>query len=278
MKTRKFLSIMQVLFLSLFLISLSIPMDGFAQTQSDQNIFNMLTAYEDALSSSTTTSEQKLSSAVITLVKERQAYYEKYFDLALHSELTNIESRFDRESILSRDLGKTTITEFVNLTGIPKLQVASDYPVYQAALLAMKKTDDKEALDKLEKYAQELLEGVEQSIDEGKFTITIVNSHTMQIDLTTGQLLLDEYTSKSVDDAGTDLAVLVDGKITIIEPDMSQMSDYRIYSPSIEILAQELLETFATNADSQKSDFSSGNNIVYRGIVEVLQRLISELG
>lgn len=267
MKITKVVSVIQVLIVSLFLTSLSTPADAFAQNQSDQTqtITSMLNAYEDALSSSTTPPEQTISPSVVALVKERQAYYKKYFDLGLHSELTDIESRFDQESILSKDTVKTTVTEIVNLTGIPKLQVAGDYPVYQAALLAMKQTDDKEIIIKLEKHAIELLEGVQQSIDEGKFTITIINLHTMTFDPVTGQLLMDEYTSKSVDDAGTDQAVLINGKTALIEPDMSQMPDYRIYTTPIETLAQELLETFMINTNRQKSDIFGGNNVLYSG-------------
>jgi len=148
------------------------------------------------------------------------------------------------------------------LTGIPKLQVASDYPVYKAAILAIKQTEDKEAITKLEKYANELLEGVQQSIDEGKFTMTIVNLHALKFDLATGQLLVDEYTSKSVDDAGTDQVIWVNGKAIRLKSDLTQMPDYRIYTTPIAILAQELLETFTTNTNSQQNDILGDINIL----------------
>jgi len=108
-KTKRIVSIIQVLVLALFLTSLSKPIGTIAQTRSDPTINNLLSAYEDALSSSTAIPEQKLSPAVITLLQERQIYYKEYFELGLHSELVNIESYFDRESILPKVNGEFSV-------------------------------------------------------------------------------------------------------------------------------------------------------------------------
>lgn len=137
---------------------------------------------------------------------------------------------------------------------MPRLQIACDYPVYKAALLAIKQTKDTNIISYLEEYAKEILEGVQTSIDEGEFSITIINIHSISFDYKTGQILSDEFSSKSIDDVGTDQVEIINGKTLRIEPDLTQMPDFQIFDKSVEQLSSELLNSILISNNQQQSE------------------------
>lgn len=221
-----------VVFLSLCLTSVRAV---FAQTVSDTPLIATLHSYEDAVNTSDSFPDSNLSKAVLEIAEERQGFYERYFELGLHSDLTRIESQFDQSSLSFKENGEVDVIEVLQLTGKPILQVAKDYPVYKAAMLVIEQTKDKAIASKLQKYANEILAAVQQSIDEGEFTITFINSHKITYDPATGRLLSDEYSSESKDDAGTDKLLWTDGGAVRIEPDLTLIPDYQIYvTPSLQ--------------------------------------------
>ncbi|MFZ3150966.1 MAG: amidase domain-containing protein [Anaerolineaceae bacterium] len=154
------------------------------------------------------------------------------------------------------DTGTVEIYEFVNLTGSPKLKVAADYPIYKAALLAKQGTNDIEVSILLDAYAKEILDGVQQSIDEGEFTFTIINKHVMVFDPITWTLKTDGFTSRAKDDPGTDEVNWVDGEFIKREPEFEQMVEYEIHHTPIETFAQEILQIQTEIAYNRKNQLS----------------------
>lgn len=249
-----------VVFLSLCLTSVRAV---FAQTVSDTPLIATLHSYEDAVNTSDSLPDSNLSKAVLEIAEERQGFYERYFELGLHSDLTRIESQFDQSSLSFKENGEVDVIEVLQLTGKPILQVAKDHPVYKAAMLAIEQTKDKAIASKLQKYANEILAAVQQSIDEGEFTITFINSHKITYDPATGRLLSDEYSSESKDDAGTDKLLWTDGGAVRIEPDLTLIPDYQIYVTPITSMAKDLRDSYlrtVTSAASQSPNDVSINH------------------
>jgi len=245
--------------------NLATPQSILAQNPSQASISDVLKAYEESLSSPVPIPNKKISDEICLLLKDRQDFYQKYFDLGLHSDLSKIESEFDQSTIKYSEDGTVEIVELVTLKGTPKLQIAVDYPAYKAALLAIEKVkEDKELTQELEEYASGLIDGVQQSIDGGEFTIKIVNKHKLIADSTNG-LLTDEFSSKSIDDPGIDKVIWVDGKSVRIEPDFTLMPDYKMYITPIDLLAEELLKYFADSSRNQLKSPSPESSKQYSG-------------
>lgn len=217
-----------------------------------------LVSYEHLMSKATTTEDVYFSDTIIQLVEERQSFYQRYFSEGLNSDLVKIESEFDQTTMKQTSSGEIEVIEIVNLTGIPKLQNATDYPPYQAALLASKVVGgkDQECSNRIDAYARNILEAVQQSIDEGEFTFSIINKHTMTVDYEKGIVLTDSYSSESVDDPGTDKVVLLQGKPTRVEPDFSLLPDHMMYVTPIDELANALIDNLSTAPDAYSN--SSG--------------------
>lgn len=211
-----------------------------------------LVSYETQISKGDIDEQVYLSDTIVKLVEERQSFYQKYFAEGLHSNLVSIESEFDLTTIEAKSSGEFEVTEIVNLTGVPILQSAKDYPPYQAAQLALKKVEGKDQVLTLllEDYASDILAGVQQSIDEGEFTFSIVNKHAMSVDLEKEIILTDYFSSESLDDPGTDKVVLVEGNPKRIEPDYSLMPDNFMYVTPLEELANTLLKDLSASSDA----------------------------
>ncbi|HCU57132.1 MAG TPA: hypothetical protein DF984_02720 [Anaerolineaceae bacterium] len=248
-KFRKFLQIACV-FAAIF-VSIGTTYPIYANDKSNTDFLpKALGSYENLMSKGYLEEQVYLSDTMIKLVKERQSFYQKYFIEGLHSDLVRIESKFDLTTIETKSSGEIEVTEIVNLTGIPILQIAKDYPPYQAAQLALKEVEGKDQVLALllEAYASDILDGVQQSIDEGEFTISIVNKHTMSVDFEKGIVLTDYFSSESLDDPGTDKVVLFEGKPKRIEPDYLLMPDNIMYVTPIEELANTLLNDLSASS------------------------------
>lgn len=224
-------------------------------------ISQALISYQKLMSGENIEDKAQMSDTILQLVNERQSFYQKYFSEGLNSDLVNIESEFDQTTMKTTSTGEIEVIEIVNLTGISKLQNAADYPPYQAALLALKlvEEEDQELTRKLETYATDILLGVQQSIDEGEYTFSIVNKHTISVDYEKGIILEDYYSSESMDDLGTDKVVMFDGKPERIEPDFSLMPDHMMYVTPIEELANILLKNISGTSD----DYSASSGVYF---------------
>jgi len=262
--TRKF--VITIVFTLLF-VSIAFTQSKTALGQSSDFISDALKDYEQALSSMNTDDDEVFSETVSQLIQERQAFYKTYFSEGLHSTLINIDSEFDQSTINVSSSGKLEIFEYVHLTGISKLQTAEDYPAYQAALVAMNSIgdSDKDLTIELEQYAKDILEGVQQSIDEGEFTITIINKHQMIVDWKNETILADTFSSEANDDSGLDKIVLIDGKPHRVEPDLTLLPDNKLYATSIDVLAKDLLESFSSDSVYQDKTTDQKSVLAYSG-------------
>jgi hypothetical protein len=118
--------------------------------------------------------------------------------------------------------------------------------------LAIEQTKDPALISLLQKYASEILQGVQQSIDEGEFTIAIENLHTLQFENSSGSLLSDDYSSKSNDDSGTDHAYIENGKVIRVEPDLTLLPDYQLYVTPTATMIEEILSKFTMVSETKQ--------------------------
>lgn len=228
-----------------------------------QQIENALTTYSTAMGVQLYQKDDLLSDQIHNLIVERKLFYERYFQTGLHSKLLNISTDFEPTKAIELSENTYQVQEIVTLTGKPILQVAEDYPVYKAYLLAATMAKDTDISHYLEQTAAEIRGAVQESIDANTFEITIINLHKVTFNPQTGQLVSDSFTSEANDDPGTDKVEWVDGKAKRVEPDFTHLPDYEIYSISEEVLAQQILEDL--NAAPSESSNSSYNTLVYSG-------------
>ena len=203
-----------------------------------------------------------LSDQVHNLIVERKLFYERYFQIGLHSDLLSISTNFEPTTAIQLSENTYQMQEMVTLTGKPLLQVAEDYPVYRAYLLAAEMAKDADLSRYLEQTAEEIRAAVQESIDANTFEITIINLHKVAFNPQTGQLVSDSFTSEANDDPGTDKVEWVDGKAMRVEPDFTHLPDYEIYDISVEVLAQRILEDLKA---APSGSINSDNILQYSG-------------
>jgi hypothetical protein len=186
-----------------------------ANSQRDhlkQHFDKALRTYSSAMGAELYQKDDLLSDQVHNLIAERKLFYERNFQIGLHSELVSISTIFEPTEAIQLSKNTYQVQEMTALTGKPILQVAEDYPVYRAYLLAAEMAKDADLSRYLEQTAEEIHAAVQESIDANTFEITIINLHKVVFDLQTGQLVSDSFTSEANDDPGTDKVEWVDGK------------------------------------------------------------------
>lgn len=109
---KKVFQVCVVFLLPLLIISLTAPIISYAQSSVGNSVDSSLIAYENALSSSMSERDPKISSSVLSLIEERKLFYQKYFALGLNSELSAIKSQFDRDSLIEK---KVTLLQLLNM-------------------------------------------------------------------------------------------------------------------------------------------------------------------
>lgn len=255
----------------LFLVvGLLITSLGLSTNVQSQNIWNfdltlkILQQYADALSGKIPVQDGPWSETISSLLLERRDFYSEYFNLGLHSTLTNLDVEFDRATITKLGKHRIQVIESVTLTGVPLLQVAEDYPIYQATLLASTKMEDAGKAKYLASNAWEILRAVEESILQGEYKFIIINTHTFEFDLRNERIISEEFSSRAIDDKGTDTVVWEEGRNVRIPPDYTNMPDYLMYRSSIEELSRQILDSVA-NVDPTNSRMGVSNQIQYSG-------------
>lgn len=236
-----------------------------AKNQHQQHEFNLdiaLNAYSYAMDTKRSQESNSLTMEITRLISERKQFYQRYFQIGLHSQLIDISTAFDSSKAIRLSENLYQIQEVVTLSGKPILQVAEDYPVFKAYLLAAEMTKDGILRFYLESEANEIRAAVQESIDEENFQITIINLHKIRLDSQTGHILSDSFTTKANDDAGFDTVEWRDGKAIRIEPDLTHLPDNEIYNISIGNLAEQILSDL-DSADI--GDVKTDNNLQYSG-------------
>ena len=171
---------------------------------TDESRLDILDKYSDSLSGDITVQSEYWSRLISLEITERRQFYSDYFNLGLHSDLTNIKAEFDHAAITKAGENVINVVESVTLSGVPILKNAEDYPIYQATLLAEKQVEDIRKSLYLESNARDILRAVKESIFQGEFKFTIINLHTIEFDPNSNNIIKDEFTSRAKDDPGID--------------------------------------------------------------------------
>jgi len=221
-----------------------------ADATSQNKINETLDEYGLAVSNPSEISTSSFTSQMWDLIKDRRAFYEEFFTTALHSSLTEIESEYDKQTIVISDDGKVSVIEYLSLSGTPLLQDPEDYPIYQGAMWAINQASDSETKSQVTEYSEEILKQVQVSIDEEAFTITWINEHELQFDLKTGLILSDNYSSESRDDPGNDKVIWTEKGPSRIEVDLQLFPDYQMYVTPIEDIGMDILHMFDQNNEA----------------------------
>lgn len=148
---------------------------------TDESRLDILDKYSDSLSGDITVQSEYWSRLISLEITERRQFYSDYFNLGLHSDLTNIKAEFDHAAITKAGENVINVVESVTLSGVPILKNAEDYPIYQATLLAEKQVEDIRKSLYLESNARDILRAVKESIFQGEFKFTIINLHTIEL-------------------------------------------------------------------------------------------------
>lgn len=221
--------------------------------QVPDNIKALLVDYSQYLNSGETLHQPFYSTSMKTLVKDRRDYYNEFFAVGLHTDLTSIKSEFHLEDAVVTKTGNVyhvEVLEIVTMFGYPNLNSAEDYPMIPAARWAITKTDNENVKRSLEQYIANTTDAVNDSISKGAETQFRIRHNINIIVAKNGQMqfVKDIFTDKEIDNGdGVDNVSWINDHALRSKPDLTGMPDYRIYHTSNEVLGQQLLDDY-TNA------------------------------
>ena len=212
----------------------------------------LLLDYSESLSTGWIGQEAYYTPMMRNLIQERRRFYEKYFEVGLHSTLDSMKSEFVlgnypgvEIATLPNNRVSVKVTEKVTLSG--RYNSAEEHPAVQAAWWAISRTDDKAVKQALKEYIRSIKENESKSSEDG-FEITFILRHYLVIAEHNGelQILEDSFTDWNPIDSpcGTDNVIWRDGRFYRNEPDFTEMPDHQIYAISIEELGRRLLEDY----------------------------------
>ncbi len=227
------------------------------------NIKALLIDYSQYLNSGKTLHQPSYSASMETLVKDRRDYYNEFFAVGLHTNLTSIKSEFHLEDAVVTKTGNiyhVEVLEMVTMFGYPNLSSAEDYPMIPAAHWAILKTGNENVRKALDEYIANTTEAVNKSILSGveiefrvRHNIDILETKNGQI-----QFVKDTFTDKEIDNGdGVDNVNWFSGQSARSKPDLTGMPDYRIYHTPIGVLGQQLLDDY-TKAYGEVAPLTTG--------------------
>jgi len=251
---------------------------------SHQRLLNdtekLLSDYSNVLSSEQITDRSCYAPKMRDLIRERRSFYAECFEVGLHSNLESITSEFlfeprqrfrlvlldpsiilteipallrgqlilvppDAEiSVLSDDQLSVQVGEMVTLYGRYK-SPPEEYPMVQAGLWALSRTDNEAVKREIEEYVQRMMEDREP-FEEG-FEITDRVQHSLIVIKTQDGLRIvqDSFTNRTAISSGEDNVTWVDGQYVRNKPDFTQWPNCRIYDRPIEELGKIVLDRFS---------------------------------
>ena len=214
----------------------------------------VLLDYSKSLSTGQISQEIYYTPMMQDLVRERRGFYERYFEVGLHSTLDSVKSEFVlgsgypgvEISTLLNDQVSVRVTEKVTLYGRYNCS-PEESPIVQAARWAISGTDDEAVRRALEEHIRSIEEDVSKSSEDG-FEITFILRHYLVIAKSKDglQIVEDTFTDRDPTDnpSGTDNVIWRDGQFYRSKHDFTKMPDYQIYATSIEELGRKLLEDY----------------------------------
>ncbi|HCO97000.1 MAG TPA: hypothetical protein DIU00_24185 [Phycisphaerales bacterium] len=182
------------------------------------------------------------------LIQERRAFYEEFFEVALHSTLESITSEFlfdpGKVSVLSDGQLSLQVTEKVTLYGRYNTS-PEEPPTIQAARWALARTDNEAVKQELKEYIQRAAEDIAESSEEG-FEITLTPRHSLIVAKSRNgiQIVQDSFTNRSNDDPGTDNVIWTDGEYVRNKPDFTEYPNYRMYTRPVNEMGKEMLDFY----------------------------------
>lgn len=214
------------------------------------NIKALLVDYSQYLNSGETLHQPFYSASMKTLVKERRDYYNEFYAVGLHTNLTSIKSEFHAEDAIVTKTGNVyhvEVLEMVTMFGYPILSSAEEYPMIPAARWAISQTENANVKKALGDYIANTTDAVNDSILKGAETefrvrhkIDIIETKNSQ-----RQFIKDIFNEKEIDNGdGFDTIHWINGQFVRSKPDLTQMPDYVIYHTPTHVLGQQLLSDY----------------------------------
>ncbi len=213
----------------------------------DDVMHELLDDYSQALSSGQVVREELYTHMMRALVEERRGYYRQFHEVAFHSSLLGIESRYGLDSIVpdavDGSLYHVRAVEWLTTTGRYLAPRPEEYTPTRAALWALARTDHpgvQEALQVLiDRQMREYLArlGIGRSYE----TVWILRHHLLARDAGDRFVLVqDAYDDKANDNEdGIDVVEWVDGRFQRHRPDLTAWPDYAIYHEPLKKIEAE---------------------------------------
>ena len=217
----------------------------------------ILADYSADISSGKISNPEIYSPEMQKLVVDRRAFYRRFFQVALHSNMTILTSRFDHV-IIDRNDSKSGVL-YVNATELMTgkgIYLSAEVCLPQAIYWAYLHSDD-------EAIKNELLNSFDVLIAEGKDFIgrsfdetgLSVSTHHLLMQLNHGkfQIIEDNHTDENPQDnpGGFDVVDWHDGNFQRKPPDMTRYPDFQKYIKCIEQNGQMLLNEYKSMYQAQ---------------------------
>jgi hypothetical protein len=218
-------------------------------------IRHLLGDYSQALSSGQIAQPESYSPAMRDLIAERRAYYQELYQVALHSSLLGIQSRYQIDSIVpdtaEEDLYVVQAREMVTLRGRYREPTPEEYTSTRAALWALARTDHPAVQEALqEQIAREMAAYLAGMDTASSYEIpSFVRHHLLVREGADGLIIVqDTFDDKARDNPdGIDVVDWIDGQFVRRKPDLTLWSDYAMYHEpldKVEAEGRRLLESY----------------------------------
>jgi len=221
-----------------------------SNTITTEEITSVLTNYSNYLPSNTT---GLIDPTVSQLLVERKSFYNDLFETGLNSKLKSINSEFNIEmmDVAKSDNGYSIkIVETVTLAGKYKLAKVADYPIIKASQWATQHTTDTKAINALQSFIERQTQDVEERMKNGEdFETSLIINHRILVAKvgTRLRIMSDIFDDKApLDPAGIDVVSWTEDNLQRTKPDLTLMPDYHINRTAINVLGQEILNSFTT--------------------------------
>jgi len=213
----------------------------------DDAMRDLLDDYSRALSSGQVVREELYTHMMRALVEERRGYYRQFHEVALHSSLLGIESRYRLESIVpdavDGSLYHVRAVEWLTTTARYREPGPEDYAPTRAALWALARTDHPGVQQALQYLKDRQMREYLARLNLGRSyqIVWILRHHLLARDAGDRFVVVqDAYDDKANDNEdGTDVVEWVDGRFQRHRPDLTAWPDYEMYHEPLETIEAE---------------------------------------
>jgi Tol biopolymer transport system component len=215
----------------------------------------LLRDYSQALSSGQISHQAFYSPAMRDLIVERRDYYQEFLQVALHSDLLGIDSRYELRSVtpdaVEQGLYHVRAVEWVTLRGRYRQPTSEEYTPARAALWALARTDHPAVREALQDHLQrEMASYLASLYIEDSYQMDWIVTHHLLVQQEADRftIIQDTFDDRANDNPdGTDVVEWVDGQFLRRKPDLTLSPDYAIFHEpleTVEHLGQDLLRNY----------------------------------